>query len=797
MAFGDLKVQDLIYEDSSNNEITVVIADLVTKNNPSFTGNATGVNLTLSGNLTVNGTTTTIDTTTLQVEDKNIEIGKVSSPSDTTADGGGWSLLGSTTKTFNWVNATDAWTSSENIQVASGKTFIGDGSTLTTLNASNLASGTVAIARLGTGTPDNTKYLRGDGAWTDFSSSFASVGGGTFAGSWRWQASDNSVYVETSPSHKSLKFKDNAAAAFGESTNGDLVIYHNGSHSYIEDRGTGHLIIKTSELDVMNAAGNEDMIKATEDGSVELYENNVKRLETTTTGINVIGAINVNGTALSSAPTITATASGTIAANGAVNLKSDGKVQAVTAVSAGTTESLAGATDPNEEWHRTRWTYDTERKKIIHWWRDESNGDFECRVGTPSGSAASASVSWSSIIDTGFNIVHFDAYFDPQSKRHLIVYHDSSNIKLRAIQLNSNGTLTVGSEYSFASNAANGGQQVTATRAYGTSGTATRQILIVYRYNSGSRKPYFGFCKVNSDNTISNINSDNQMPGQNSSSWGNYASRWDHNNEVAVFVATNGQNDQLRMSWHRGKYDDQKGATNVHTGGYNGMPIPIDESNAIGVCYRDNSDSGKLKLRIGTWSTSSGDEASSVSFSSEYELTSTAATVGSGWGTWVARDEETNRYYFAYTKTSNSTSYLKYFTVDASNSVSIESGDGLLIKNNDIFRGSEVIYTEDLKQMMVGCVIDTNSSDYESAAFIAYGDTTSATNDNFIGFSSAAYSDGDTATINVVGNTTTQSSLTPASTYYVQHNGSLATTPANPSIVAGKALSSTKLLIKG
>ena len=92
-----------------------VVASFATKASPAFTGTATGVNLTLSGDLTVNGTTTTIDTTTLQVEDKNIEIGKVSSPSDTTADGGGWTLKGATDKTFNWVNATDAWTTSEHI----------------------------------------------------------------------------------------------------------------------------------------------------------------------------------------------------------------------------------------------------------------------------------------------------------------------------------------------------------------------------------------------------------------------------------------------------------------------------------------------------------------------------------------------------------------------------------------------------------------------------------------------------------------------------------------------------------
>jgi len=98
-----------------------VVASFATKASPAFTGTATGVNLTLSGDLTVNGTTTTINTTTLQVEDKNIEIGKVSSPSDTTADGGGLTLLGATNKTWNWVNATDAWTSSEHIHLGDNK----------------------------------------------------------------------------------------------------------------------------------------------------------------------------------------------------------------------------------------------------------------------------------------------------------------------------------------------------------------------------------------------------------------------------------------------------------------------------------------------------------------------------------------------------------------------------------------------------------------------------------------------------------------------------------------------------
>ena len=85
----------------------------------------------VAGNLVVNGTTTTVNSTTLTVDDKNIELGSVATPTDTTADGGGISLKGATDKTFNWVDSTDAWTSSEHINLASGKTFQLNGTAIT------------------------------------------------------------------------------------------------------------------------------------------------------------------------------------------------------------------------------------------------------------------------------------------------------------------------------------------------------------------------------------------------------------------------------------------------------------------------------------------------------------------------------------------------------------------------------------------------------------------------------------------------------------------------------------------
>ena len=117
-------------------------------------GAATGTSLTLSGDLTVNGTTTTINSTTLAINDKNIVLGDIASPTDVTADGGGITLKGTTDKTFNWVDATDAWTSSEHINLASGKSYYINGTALKdvteTLTNKTLTSPTMTAPVLGT-----------------------------------------------------------------------------------------------------------------------------------------------------------------------------------------------------------------------------------------------------------------------------------------------------------------------------------------------------------------------------------------------------------------------------------------------------------------------------------------------------------------------------------------------------------------------------------------------------------------------------------------------------------------------
>ena len=117
----------------------------------STTGNATvGGSLTVTGNLTVNGTTTAINSTTVNVDDINIVLGDTASPSDATADGGGITLKGTTDKTFNWVDATDAWTSSEHLNLLTGKAFYINGTSV--LSGNTLGSGVTASSLTSVGT---------------------------------------------------------------------------------------------------------------------------------------------------------------------------------------------------------------------------------------------------------------------------------------------------------------------------------------------------------------------------------------------------------------------------------------------------------------------------------------------------------------------------------------------------------------------------------------------------------------------------------------------------------------------
>ena len=184
--------------------------------------------LTVTGNLDVKGTTTFIESTTLQVTDKNVELGKVASPTDTTADGGGITLLGATNKTITYDNANTQWTSSENWNIASGKAFkINNTSVLnaTTLGSGVTGSSLTSVGTIGTGTWQGTVIgSTYGGTGVNNGSSTITIGGNvTMSGAYTFAGTLTANTTVTFPTSGTLATTTNATFGSGSTWNGNVI----------------------------------------------------------------------------------------------------------------------------------------------------------------------------------------------------------------------------------------------------------------------------------------------------------------------------------------------------------------------------------------------------------------------------------------------------------------------------------------------------------------------------------------------------------------------------------------------
>ena len=108
----------------------LVAADIPALSYLSTSGGTVSGNVVVTGTLEVQGSITTISSTTLTVSDKNIELGKVTTPSESTADQGGITLKSVVDHTILYTAATTSWDFSDHINLASGKAFKINGNTV-------------------------------------------------------------------------------------------------------------------------------------------------------------------------------------------------------------------------------------------------------------------------------------------------------------------------------------------------------------------------------------------------------------------------------------------------------------------------------------------------------------------------------------------------------------------------------------------------------------------------------------------------------------------------------------------
>ena len=858
MAYGDLKCRNLIWNTGSGDN-TVVVADIPPKNNPTFTGtvtiptapasdvstkaastafvdayyatkaapaftgSATGVNLTLSGNLVVNGTTTTINTQTLDVEDKNISLGKVSNPSDTTADGGGITLLGSSNKTFNWVNATDAWTSSEHIYLGDNKKLllgVGAGGVQDLSVYSNgsegiletQSGGTIKLkCATGSSATDTFATFSGASSQIDFHKSVLFVG--------------NTKNIVWDNPNDSLYFTDNAKIRLGAGSGvaGDLLLYSNGTEGILETPDGGTIKIKdgsntmatfsgaNNQLDIgvhtvfIGNSSNGYWSKANSQFGgnggglthLNLGDSNntgtvaTARLGSGTANSGTFLAGNNTWQAISGAPQITATASGAITAGNPVVVNTNGSVSKI--------------------------------------------GLSYTAAGTPAFDTGGVSAN----ISTGYTPI---ALYCASADRYAFLYRDGDNSRIVVGQLDSDRNLTLGSASGIINSSGNYSQiaSMAIVPASEVSGTSNDVLAVVYRHYPGNNDGYFRLGTVNNNNTIS-LNS-----GHTDITSGDLFRNFMRsmgNGKILLAYANGSECKVLAIDVTGSNAFSIGSETTAVSSVGNANPVYISEpdSNGKAILVVMNNSSA-LKARAVSVS------GTTVTLGTEVELASYALG--------VIRDCKV-----AYNKDDNN--FLAVFTNNALQCVAMTISGTTITKSsttpiqlsgsNIETRGIGVVYDSRLKHFWAHVSRDGNNNDptnyyfpvtetgsgtptigtpkehdfgtnlidglnsvfqEDDNAVVSVGRNTSSSNDlfvisakmsssasnltaeNFIGFANATANDTAQATIDVSGATnSSQSSLTAGQKYYVQPAGTIGLTPGSPAVFAGTAISATKILV--
>ena len=164
------------------------------------------------------------------------------------------------------------------------------GGTLTYEDVTNIDSVGLITARAGVVVGSGVTLSKdGDGFFTGI------VTATTFSGAFSGDGSALTGVANTDVIFPDkISFGDGTATSGGQINIGvgsDLKLYHDGSNSYIEESGTGKLNILSSQAQILNPAANEAMAKFIENGAVELYHDNSKKLETASGGVTVTGTL--------------------------------------------------------------------------------------------------------------------------------------------------------------------------------------------------------------------------------------------------------------------------------------------------------------------------------------------------------------------------------------------------------------------------------------------------------------------------------------------------------------------------
>jgi hypothetical protein len=496
-------------------------------------------------------------------------------------------------------------------------------------------------------------------------------------------------------------------------------------------------------------------------------------------GLNVVGVITAtsysgDGSSLSGiSPAVSAVASGTLANGQTVILQSDGTVTGV--ASTAPNFNITAFQSSNAVRHVNA-AYVGSNKVVIAFEDQPSGSRGAAVVGTISGS----SISFGTVVefDSSYSY-NTGIVYDSDNDKVVIVYRDSGSSNYSKAIV---GTVS-GTSISFGSPVVFGGNTYTNIPIRAVFDSSNNKVVVVYQDANNSN---YGTARVG---TVSgNSISFGSAVVFESAAVGNWISAaFDSTNNKVVIAYDDGGNSNYGTA-----IVGTVSGTSISFGTavvfesasiyYHHMAFDSTNDKVI-IAYRDDGNSNYGTAIVGTVS------GTSISFGSPVVFESGRADYNS-----VAYDSTNDKVVIAYQDNPNNGYGTVIRGTVSGTSISFDTPH---VFHSDSTEWNSIAYDSDNSKLVVA--YRDNENDRGEATVIDSTTliSTNLTSSNFLGFSDAAYTNGQTATIQIAGAVDdAQSGLTTASVHYVQNDGTLSTTAGSPSVEAGLALSATEIAIK-
>ena len=517
---------------------------------------------------------------------------------------------------------------------------------------------------------------------------------------------------------------------------------------------------------------------------VGTFNNSIEVVGVTTAdanGLNVAGVITATSLKGSGAnltgvlPTLSGIASGTLANGQTVIIQTDGTVAGV--ASTAPTFNITAFQSSNAVRH-VNVAYVGSNKVVIAFEDQPSGSRGAAVVGTISGS----SISFGTVVefDSSYSY-NTGIVYDSDNDKVVIVYTDSGSSNYSKAIV---GTVS-GTSISFGSDVVFGGNTYTNIPIRAVFDSSNNKVVVAYQDANNSN---YGTARVGTVSGTS-ISFGSAVVFESAAVQNTLSAAFDSTNNKVVIAYDDGGNSSYGtaiVGTVSGTSISFGSPTVFESAAITFASAAFDSTNdKVIIAYRDTGNSDYGTAVVGTVSGTSISFGSPVVFESgraddisvAYDSTNDKVVISykdnpnDGYGTVIRGSVSGTSISFdtpAHVFHSDSTEYT---------SIAFDSGNSKLV----------VAYKDNENNLGEAVVMD-------STTLIS----TNLTANNFLGFSNAAYTDGQTATIQITGSVDdAQSGLTTARKHYVQNDGTLSTTAGDPSVEAGTAVSATEIIVKG